>query len=99
MTRQRKDRLRQLQSARCALCGIALPIGQMVPDGGQACADIRWYCKDAKSCTERWTARLPGPGHVAPGPPVGESRPGAAPEPVPADDRAPAELLGIANEA
>jgi hypothetical protein len=30
----------------------------MMPDGGRACADIRWYCKDAKSCTERWTAQL-----------------------------------------
>jgi hypothetical protein len=33
----------------------------MVPDGGQACADIRWYCKDVKSCTQRWTAGLPAP--------------------------------------
>ena len=99
MARQRKDRLRQLQSAQCSLCGIALPTGLMVPDGGQACADVRWYCKDAKSCTERWTARLPGTGQVAPAPSVGESRPGAAPEPVPADDLVPAELLGIADEA
>jgi len=38
----------------------------MVPDGGQACADIRWYCKDAKSCTERWTANLPRHPHIAP---------------------------------
>jgi hypothetical protein len=30
-----------------------------VPDGGQACADIRWYCKDAKACTERWTTARP----------------------------------------
>jgi hypothetical protein len=37
----------------------------MVPDGGQACADIRWYCKDAKSCTERWTATLQGTGRLA----------------------------------
>jgi hypothetical protein len=99
MARQRENRLRQSQSARCALCGIALPVGQMVPDGGQACADIRWYCKDAKSCTERWTARPPASVHVAPAPPVGESRPGVAPDPVPADDRVPAELLGIADEA
>jgi hypothetical protein len=41
------------------LCGIELPLGLLVPDGGQACADIRWYCKDAKSCTERWTAARP----------------------------------------
>jgi hypothetical protein len=48
---------RGLQVARCALCGLELPLGLMVPDGGRACADLRWYCKDAKSCTERWTAR------------------------------------------
>lgn len=38
------------------------PIGLMVPDGGEACADLRWYCKDAKSCTQRWTSRLREPG-------------------------------------
>jgi hypothetical protein len=41
------------------LCGIELPLGLLVPDGGQACADIHWYCKDAKSCTERWTTARP----------------------------------------
>ena len=86
MARKRKDRLRQLQSAHCSLCGIDLPIGLMVPDGGQACADIRWYCKDAKSCTERWTTRLPGTGHVVPAPPVGELTPSAAPEQASADE-------------
>jgi len=56
-----RDPLRPLEVAQCAMCGIALPLGLLVPDGGQACADIRWYCKDAKSCTERWTtARPPG---------------------------------------
>jgi hypothetical protein len=99
MARQRKDRLRQPQSAQCSLCGITLPTGLMMPDGGQACADIRWYCKDAESCTERWTARLPGTGHVAPAPPVGELRPGVAPDPVPAADPVSAELFGITNEA
>ena len=58
MTTQRDDQ-RPLPSAQCSLCGIALPTGLMVPDGGQACADIRWYCKDAKSCTERWTTARP----------------------------------------
>ena len=99
MARQRKDRLRQLQSAQCSLCGITLPIGLMVPDGGQACADIRWYCKDAKSCTERWTAGPPGTDRVAPAPSVGEFRPSAASDPMPADDPVPAELLGLADEA
>jgi hypothetical protein len=45
-----------LQTAHCVLCGTLLPISLMVPDGGRACADIRWYCKDTRSCTERWTA-------------------------------------------
>jgi hypothetical protein len=46
---------RPLQAAQCSLCGIALPLGLLVPDGGEACADVLWYCKDARSCTERWT--------------------------------------------
>ena len=54
-----RDRLRPLEVAQCSLCGIALPLGLLVPDGGQGCADIQWYCKDAKSCTERWTAAPP----------------------------------------
>ena len=52
-------RLRPLAVARCSLCGLARPLGLLVPDGGEACADIRWYCKDASSCTERWTAARP----------------------------------------
>jgi hypothetical protein len=61
-----RDRLRPLEAAQCAMCGVTRPLGLLIPDGGQACADIRWYCKDAKSCTERWTAarqprRAPGP--------------------------------------
>jgi len=60
-----RGQLRPLEVAQCAMCGIALPLGLLVPDGGQACADIRWYCKDAKSCTERWTtARRPGLAHT-----------------------------------
>jgi hypothetical protein len=54
-----RDQIRPLEVAECSLCGIALPLGLLVPDGGQACADIRWYCKDAKSCTERWTTARP----------------------------------------
>jgi hypothetical protein len=66
MTTQRDDRHRPLPSAQCSLCGITLPTGLMVPDGGQACADIRWYCKDSKSCTERWTANPPRQAHQEP---------------------------------
>jgi hypothetical protein len=56
---------RPLEVAQCSMCGIALPLALMVPDGGQACSDIRWYCKDAISCTHRWTtATTPGPAHL-----------------------------------
>jgi hypothetical protein len=50
---------RPLAVAECCLCGIARPLGLLIPDGGGACADIRWYCKDVKSCTERWTTGVP----------------------------------------
>jgi hypothetical protein len=53
----RRGGRRALPSARCALCGTELPLGLMIPDGGQACADLRWYCKDAEACTQRWTSR------------------------------------------
>ncbi len=43
---------------RCYMCGARLPVTQMVADGGHACADVRWYCSDTRSCTDRWTARL-----------------------------------------
>jgi hypothetical protein len=70
-------RPRPLEVAQCSLCGIALPLAFMVPDGGQACTDIRWYCKDAISCTHRWTtATTPGPAHLptAPDDAVGDTR-------------------------
>jgi hypothetical protein len=51
-----RDRPRPLEVAQCSMCGTALPLALLVADGGQACANIRWYCKDAKSCTERWTS-------------------------------------------
>jgi hypothetical protein len=80
-----RDWLRPLEVAQCAMCGIALPLGLLVPDGGPGCADIRWYCKDARSCTERWTtARPPRPAHMpaVPGAGIaaaGEPGPDAAP--------------------
>jgi hypothetical protein len=98
---QRDDRQRSLPSAQCSLCGIALPTGLLVPDGGRACADVRWYCKDAKACTERWTSNLPRHPHIAPtspslapstlpASPLEAARPPRrpGPEPVPADFRA-----------
>jgi hypothetical protein len=104
MSTPRDNHPRPLQSAQCSLCGIALPIGLMVPDGGRACADIRWYCRDTMSCTERWTARLPRTGYVAPtsrdmSAGGGELRSGAAqPRSGGLPDPVPAELLGGAAE-
>jgi hypothetical protein len=46
---------RPLAAAACSLCGVARPLGLMVPDGSPAEAGTHWYCKDVKSCTERWT--------------------------------------------
>jgi hypothetical protein len=43
----------------CWMCGIRLPATLMVPDGGEGCPDIRWYCQDARQCTERWTSHRP----------------------------------------
>ena len=43
----------------CWLCGINLHKQQMIPDGSSVCADIRWYCKDTKACTDRWTTLRP----------------------------------------
>jgi len=40
----------------CWMCGIHLHNYQMVPDGDSACQDTRWYCKDTRACTERWTS-------------------------------------------
>jgi len=80
-----RDRLRPLALAQCSLCGITRPLGLLVPDGGQACADIRWYCKDARSCTERWTTALP-PQHMPAVP--GTAVAGAG---EPASDAAPAD--------
>ena len=37
------------------MCGIRLHPSKMMPDGGEWCDDIRWYCLDAKACTQRWT--------------------------------------------
>jgi hypothetical protein len=53
----------------CWLCGIGLQHNQMVPDGGNACSDIRWYCRDTRACTERWTStrRQAGAAGAAPG--------------------------------
>lgn len=38
----------------CWICGIRLQASKMVPDGGEWCDDIRWYCVDITGCTQRW---------------------------------------------
>ena len=95
VTATQHNRPRPLEIAECSLCGIALPLGLLVPDGGQACADIRWYCKDAMSCAHRWTtAGPPVPAHI-PAAPDDTSRDVEKAAP----DRASAELLGDKSEA
>jgi hypothetical protein len=29
----------------------------MVADGGSGCEDLRWYCRNTRVCTDRWTAQ------------------------------------------
>ena len=77
----------ELANAACALCGIELSIISLVPDGGSGSADVRWYCRDIVSCTERWTAnrawragRVPVPDRDTPEPDA---------EPVPDEQAAP----------
>ena len=70
-----ENRLRPLEVAACSMCGVVHPLGLLVPDGGFACADIRWYCKDVKSCTERWTTALAQRSGGLPEPAL-EARPG-----------------------
>ena len=53
------NRLRPLDVGECSMCGIARPLGLLVPDGSPESIDTRWYCKDVKSCTERWTSARP----------------------------------------
>jgi hypothetical protein len=95
LTAMQPSRPRPLEVAQCSMCGTALPLGLLVPDGGQACADIRWYCKDAVSCTERWTtARPPGPAQMSAAPGDAFADAGEA-----VSDRASAERLGGMFEA
>jgi hypothetical protein len=80
------NRLRPLEVAECSMCGVARPLGLLVPDGGSSCDGVRWYCKDVRSCTERWVAARqspPAPAHqpspfgraLAPAPPPAAGTP------------------------
>jgi hypothetical protein len=93
----------ELANARCALCGIELSIISLVPDGGPGAAEVRWYCRDIVSCTERWTADrarraglVPVPDGNAPDPRAepaadGQAAPSGEAAPVPGD---PQEAAG-----
>lgn len=91
----------ELANATCALCGIELSIISLVPDGGPGSAEVRWYCRDIVSCTERWTANRawqagqPVPDRNAPEPdeesvPDQQAAPPGDTASVPGDARAPA---------
>jgi len=45
-----------VQVRSCWMCGIRLPVRQLMADGGNACPDVRWYCRDVWGCTRRWTS-------------------------------------------
>ncbi len=42
----------------CWMCGIRVRVDELVADGGSACRDVRWYCRDMRGCAQRWTRRL-----------------------------------------
>ena len=96
---QGTSQLRPLEVAECTMCGVSRPLGLLIPDGGETCADVRWYCKDAQSCTERWTASLPRHAHIAPTPVSLAPPPAPMPMAIPASDPVPAELLSAPEEA
>lgn len=77
----------ELANATCALCGIELSIISLVPDGGPGSANVRWYCRDIVSCTERWTASRAWQAGLAPVPEANAPEPDA--ESVPDKQAAP----------
>ena len=101
----------ELANATCALCGIELSIISLVPDGGPDSAEVRWYCRDIVSCTERWTAdraraavQVPVADANAPDPDAGSVPDEQAAPPgdtalVAAEAQAPAEEPGPAGES
>jgi hypothetical protein len=104
-------RLGELANARCTLCGIELSIISLVPDGGPGSTEVRWYCRDIISCTERWTADRARPAAQAPVPdpnppdpdaeavPGDQAVPGGDTAPVPSDAAEPAGVLTTAEPA
>lgn len=93
-----ENRLRPLEVAECCMCGIERPQGLLVPDGGGACTDVRWYCKDVKSCTERWVAARQSAPARQPSPFV-RTLAAVAPPPVPEVPEVPEDPHSIASLA
>ena len=103
--------LGELANARCTLCGIELSIISLVPDGGPGSAEVRWYCRDIISCTERWTAdrarqaaQVPLPGGNPPDPDAEsvaghQAAPGGDTAPVPGDAPKRPGVLAAAETA
>jgi hypothetical protein len=101
----------ELANATCALCGIELSIISLIPDGGPGSAEVRWYCRDIVSCTERWTSdrarrvdRAPVPDGNTQDPddervPDQQAAPAGDTASVPADAQAKAEERGPADES
>ena len=83
----------------CWLCGIRLHHNQMVPDGGKACPDLRWYCKDIQACTNRAfpaqsqkrAAETAAPGNATPAPSAQTANPSTDHPSQPGSPLAPAE--------
>jgi hypothetical protein len=62
------------------MCGIRLPAHQMVADGGSACLDVRWYCRDTWGCTRRWTSHSARLAAIRPDHPGKAEKPGESAE-------------------
>ena len=71
----------------CWMCGIRLPAHQMVADGGSACLDVRWYCRDTWGCTRRWTSHSARLAAIRP-PAKAAIRPAATEAPEPSEEKA-----------
>jgi hypothetical protein len=56
MVDQTRESLAAGDVVRCWMCGMHQHSSQMLPDGGRACDDVRWYCTDPRACTERWVS-------------------------------------------
>jgi hypothetical protein len=85
---------RQASAKPCWMCGIRLSAEQMVADDGSACPDLRWYCRDTRACTERWTSRPARPATIGEGAAETPETPGE--QATGADAARPVPVIGVA---